>query len=203
MPKFFRHHYYYPEPERLTPAEARARRLEGLLERERRFADLPNFPEKLAEARSRVVKKEPLGLTREIVNEPVSRVQKAASIAAALSRFKESDFADPEKRTRYRKLRAAQGGQQKVEPSGSDKRRFNPTGKDFASTIYGTAARLSGRLRDSADTSSSWVQVFANPGSVIPCIQRKARREVMFALGFGGRGYKKPKRRTWSSGVPC
>lgn len=82
-----------------------------------------------------------------------------------------------------------------MSPVGGDKRRYNPTGKDFASTVHGYRATF--RPLD------SWLPAFANPTQVVPCIQRKMRREVMFAKDKAGRGYHAKKRRTWSSGVPC
>lgn len=208
----FRKKYTYTMPERLSPAEARERRLTALLEREQRFMQVPNFPEKIQAARSQAQKERVNTLAKAIVNEPQIRVQKAASIAAALNRFTERDFANPKARADYRKLRAAQEALraaaqlsekgrrlQNVPPSGGNKSYFNPTGKEFASTIYGTAARLGVRLNMFED----WVPVFKGINSVLPCIQRTSRREVMFAKGYAGRGYHTRKRRTWSSGVPC
>lgn len=202
----FKQKYKYKIPERLTADEARERRLTALLEKEQRFLQVPNFASKIEAARSRVEKERVSSLAKAIVNEPQIRVQKAASIAAALSKFKERDFANPQARADYRKLRAAQEAlrnnrrnEQKVSPSGGNKSYYNPTGKEFAGTIFGTAARLSGwtGLRE------SWSPRFVFPSSVLPCIQRTQRREVMFAKGYGGKGYKVKHRRSWSSGVPC
>lgn len=44
---------------------------------------------------------------------------------------------------------------------------------------------------------------FSNPRSVTTCVRRGVRREVIFAKGKGGRGYKKPKRLTPYSKVKC
>lgn len=203
----FKHRYHYPIPERITPADARQRRLASLLERERRFEEVPNFKQTVEALRSRVNQERLTSLSKAIVNDPQTRGHKAASIAAALKLFQERDFADPQKRKAYRALRAMQaaasvGGRQKVQPSGSDNRRFNPAGA-FPSTIYGTAAQISGRLASNVSALSGWSQVFKNPWQVIPCIQRTQRREVMFALKHAGRGYHTRKRRTFYSGVPC
>lgn len=206
MGLFSKYRPQYKIPERISPEDARERRLTALLERERRFAELPNFQVKLEETRRKAALSR---VTENILNENTrSDVKggkrtrpKAASIAAALSLFTEKDFADPQRRAAYRKLRNLQGGQQNVTPSGGDKRRFNPTGKDYASTIYGTLARLSGVPH--ALHSAQWQAKFLNPSKVIPCIQRTVRREVMFARRHAGRGYHTPKRRTWASGVPC
>lgn len=197
---------YYKEPERFSPTEARERRLSALLEREQRFAQVPNFQNKLGQLRQEAGA---LSLAKKLVNESVSQVRnvgpQAASIAAALSRFKESDFADPVKREAYRKLRGLQEAvkyrqdQERAKPSGGDTRRFSPS--PYPSTIYGTGARygLSGRLTP----SSSWLPVFHLPWSVVPCIQRAVRREVMFAKGKAGRGYKVRHRWSEFSGIPC
>lgn len=123
-----------------------------------------------------------------------------------LAEFRETDFGDPVKREAYRALRkmqenAARGRSTKSQPTGSDKRRFDPSGKDYAVTKYGTLARL--YTNNSATFSKGWLPVFLNPAKVIPCIQRSVQREVMFATKKAGKGYHTRKRRTWSSGVPC
>lgn len=190
--------YKFFEPERFTTAEANLRRTQAmLLEHERAWK---RFEQGLSPA---TLKKANNALAKAIVNEPKSRVQKAASIAAALKGFTERDFADPQKRAAYRELRSKQGGQQKVTPSGADKRQFNPTGKDFASTIYGTTARLTGWTNVAAGARSAWSPMFVTPGQVVPCVQRSVRRQVMFAKRFAGVGYHSKKRRTWASEVPC
>lgn len=213
MAWFTKNKIIYTLPERLSPEEARERRLTALLEKERRFLDVPNFSEVqgrlagrarvapgVATERYREALKNSQSVAQRIVNEPQVRVQKAASIAAALKKFRESDFADEASRKMYRRLRQAQQDQQNVRPSGSDKRRYDPTGRDWSATTYGTAARVAGvghRLL------TGWTPMFLNPAQVFPCIQRKVQREVMFATKKAGRGYHTRKRRTWSSGVPC
>jgi len=82
-------------------------------------------------------------------------------------------------------------GSRRAVPSGSDKRRFNPQGKDRSSTIYGTEAQVLAS------------KVFSMAQHVYPCIQRKARREVMFALGHSGRAYRKKRRWTETSNIEC
>ena len=203
MSLFKHYRHLYKEPERFTPAEARARKLTLMLEREHRFAQVPNFKSKLS-ALSQATPKKVLVNTRRVVNDQKAFGHKAALIAAALSQFKDTDFADPKKRAQYRDLRKqqellrfagkARGGQQKVTPTGGDKRRYDPTGKAYASLTSGNIAKLSLR---------GWSQVFRFPSVTIPCIQRHVRREVMFAKGFGGRGYRGRKRRTYASDIPC
>lgn len=203
MGYFSRYRKYYKEPERFTSSEARANRLTAMLERDRRFADLPNFVN-VKSALSQAPKNS-IALEKINVNDQKAFGHKAALIAAALSNFSEKDFGDPRKRAAYRALRLQQealrasrskGGRQKANVPGGDKRFYNPTGKSFA-------ARVSGVVASMYTPSYAWQQVFKNPGSVIPCIQREVRRQVMFAKGHGGRGYRVKHRRTWSSGVPC
>lgn len=194
--------YKFYEPERYTPDVARANRLTAMLERDRRFADLPNFTSVRASLSQALLNKD-TAISRKGVNDTTMSGHKAALIAAALNNFREKDFANPRMRVAYRELRRRQEalrakrskeGSAKV--SGADKRFYNPTGKSLA-------ARTSGVVAGFVMPSHAWQQVFKNPGSVIPCIQRSIRRQVMFAKGHGGRGYRVKHRRTWSSGVPC
>lgn len=195
--------YKFKEPERITPSEARERRLTVLLEREPRFQAVPNFTEvrkQIQASRSQVK-------TKNIVNDDIQRRQKAASIAAALRSYSEEDFSDPKKREAYRDLRRQQeavrfeiqsgGGRRKVNPTGLDLRSFNPTGKETASTRSGTAARLRSALLN------TMIPGFKLARQVQPCIQRHAQREVMFAKKYAGKGYHTKKRRTWATGIPC
>lgn len=202
----FKHHYHYKTPERFSAEEARSRRLAALLERESRFADVPNFAEgqrRVQEAeRSRAKKIIDAPLTAELVKARLIDGPKAASMAAALgkkhpSHFTERDFGNPLLRKAYRELRARQEGYRKVSPIGVDNRQHNPTGKG-AWTRSGAPARFTRVLN-----AQSWLPTFKRPHLVIPCVQRHVRRQVMFALGFGGRGYHTKKRRNVNSGVPC
>lgn len=195
--------YYYPTPERYTLSVAREKRLNAMLAQDRRFADIANFNNRKAALFQ--ANKLNNALLPKAVNDQKAFGHKAALIAAALSQFSEKDLSDPAKRTQYRTLRqqqvmfrelASREGQAKVTPTGGDKRRYNPTGKLFAATTSGNIARL-------VSPRNTWVRVFKNPGSVIPCIQRSVRREVMFAKKFAGKGYKVRHRRSWSTGVPC
>lgn len=186
--------YKYPEPERYPPEIARERRLQGALAKE---YEGQRTVEALSQARKKTV-----NLSRMIVNDREANGRKAASIAAALAQFSERDFADPAKRVAYRALRARQEGLRNVQAAAVDKRQYNPTGQDgLVSTIYGTLARM-GAVH-ARGPNVGWLPNVHIPTSVVPCIQRAVRREVMFALGLAGRGYHKKKRRTESSGVPC
>lgn len=84
-------------------------------------------------------------------------------------------------------------------PSGSDRRLYHPDG-DSAPAVD-VVGRVAGMA--SASWASSAARVFVNPSSVIPCIQRAVRREVMFAFKKAGHGHHKKKRRNWMSEVPC
>lgn len=186
------------DPLRITKAQ----RLHSLLAQDLRFADLPNFKEKLA-ALSPVPLKD---TTLSIDNNKAKKFSpRSAMVATVLSRFRSNDFSDPAKRVNYRVLRRLQlqglegnptrGGQKNVSPVGGDTRRYSPAGAFAPRTIHGTIATL--RL------GSGLLPRFHLPTQVIPCIRRKVRREVMFARKSAGRGYRVKHRRTWSSGVPC
>lgn len=210
MGYFKQYRPFYRIPERVSPEIARERRLAALLEREPRYSQVPNFERKLGELRQA----EPLSRdaskkdTKNVSNVNVKGGQtsrpKAGSMPAAASipyrSFTEAMFADPEKRAAYRAWRRS-GGSAKTTPTGADKRQYNPTGKDGASTIYGTNARTSGVRQ--ALNSLGFNPRFIHANQVVPCIQRAVRQEVMFALGHAGRGYHTKKRRNANSGVPC
>lgn len=115
---------------------------------------------------------------------------KAASIAAAVSKFTERDFASPEKRREYRRLRAAQEQQRARKSPLVDERRF---------AFNKSAARALGLLKVVGGFTSG----FKTASRVLPCVQRMTRREVLFAKGRGGKGYRTPHHRSWKTGVPC
>lgn len=197
--------FIYPEPERYTSSIARANRLRTLLKQDQRFADLKNFQGRLAALSQASNKKIVAPINRKFVKGQTMIGPQAALIAAALSKFKESDFSDPRKRAAYRELRRQQealraqssrGGRKNASVAGADKRVFHPAGKGFAVNRSGTFAALHG-------VNKALHQVFRIPYAVVPCIQRAIRREVMFATKKAGSGYRSPKRRTWVSGVPC
>lgn len=200
MGLFSQYRRFYTEPERISPEIARLNRISAALDKERELQDRY----RLSPVTSKIV-----GNRRRLVEDALVERPKAASIAAALGAFKERDFADPANRLIYRQLRSRQlalenqrqQARQKVKAAASDRRQFNFEGKGFASTLFGTKARVGGVVNPLR--GSSWLPSFINPSSVVPCIERMVRREVLFAKGKGGRGYHSPKRRTWASGVPC
>ena len=85
MSLFKHYRHLYKEPQRFTPAEARLNRLTAMLERERRFLEVPNFPELLNNL-SGANSKKVFANTRRVVNDQKVSGHKAALIAAALSR---------------------------------------------------------------------------------------------------------------------
>jgi len=208
MPKpwFTKGKYLYPEPERFTAAEARSRRLSQLLERERRFENVPNFSfvlarQKAAADLSRVAKKKQSSVPQGTVKGRLSRGPYAASIAAQLAGIhNELDWNDTAKVKKYRLLRQSQADSRPSKPTGGDKRHFDPTGKDHAATFAGTLARTTGV---SNLLSAGWNPHFLRQAQVIPCVQRMVRKEVMFAKQKAGHGYHTKKRRNFLSGIPC
>lgn len=115
----------------------------------------------------------------------------------------------------------------KADPN-SDGRSYHPMGsaRPFA-TVKGRGATVSTRLKQHVLHGSSGygneflrkqnrkfgsnikpvqlasaLRSFVNPTSVIPCIQRKARREVIMAL-YGGGGSHSKKKRKPSSDIGC
>lgn len=120
-----------------------------------------------------------------------------------LNTFQESDFADPSSRKAYRSLRNAQLALEasrqnvSVRPDGKARVFSGPVGGDWPLTKYGTAARY-----------SNWTSVGGRPqlrrkSHLLPCIQRAARRSVLFALGKGGKGFRTPHHRNKNSWIPC
>lgn len=203
--------YTFSEPERYTPSVARERRLQNALLKNEQLQ------RRAENSVSGAKKKYADPYTPVSVKAQQTLGPKAASIAAALGKFKERDFVDPDKRKAYRDLRRLQeevrqadrqltkhkksgGGQQNAKPSGADRRQYHPERKDYTgSTIFGTAARLSDRVAAAAGVMPAFFRATA----VVPCIQRAMKKEVMFAKGYAGKGYHTRKRRTSSSGIPC
>lgn len=209
--KYLRYNPYY-DPERVDKIVTRLEKQTHPLSQ----------PQKtwLEQNRSRVAKNRAYSstTTNEIVNADTMSRQKARSLLAA---FTERDFADPQKRKAYRDLRNIElgtarghgphdrhakpmdetlkaGGSPKnvSSPSGANKKYYDPTGKDYAVTTSGNLARAKG-----------WAMHHFVPGyhlasKVLPCIQTKERREVMFANKDAGKGYK-VKHRNKPGRIPC
>lgn len=103
-----------------------------------------------------------------------------------------------------------------------DRRTFHPEGRYNAPvrTVFGTPARLTVVDRNYTKTGpfsrasvvsaparsqTKAALAFSTPGSVVVCVRRQRRREVMFALQKTGRGAGKQKRprRTELSKISC
>jgi len=130
---------------------------------------------------------------------------KAALTAAALPEIKrrlasfgERDFADASSRNEYRRLRQAQftleASRQNVV---SQTKVSKPPRIDWPLTKYGTAARYSGF------TSVAGRPLFRGRQLLDPCIERYVRKQVLFAIGKGGKGFRTPHRRNSNSWIPC
>jgi len=201
MSQFSKYRQFYSIPERISNEDARANRLAAVLLKERQAA--ADY-----DALSQVAIKNQSILGRRPFEDPKVKGPKAVlTTAALLDQFKEQDFANPVARAAYRSLRASENAHrarssQKVPPSAADKRQYNPTGKDFASTIYGTIARIT-NWTNVGDSGAHFQRGFQHASQVIPCVQRDVRRQVMFAKNKAGHGYHTKKSRTWASGVPC
>lgn len=82
-----------------------------------------------------------------------------------------------------------------------DRRRYHPN--KFARPA-GALKRSSTRLVARPGPNHTWAQIgFAVPRNVAICQRRKLRKEVMFATGAAGRGYRRKKRRNQFSQVRC
>lgn len=149
--------------------------------------------------------------TKQALNEPTVRVKDRVTIGpkadltfAALSEFRKlnaDQFSNlsRDEINRYRALRQAPQEKDRATPAGGDKRRFDPTGKDYAVTRAGSIARYAVVPRLLGINA----RAFAFARATMPCIQRTSRREVMFASGRAGKGYRIPHRRNSNSDVEC
>lgn len=126
------------------------------------------------------------------------RLAALLDIEKKLNRFQEADFGEASNRLQYRRLRAAQEAiRQNVRPIVNDRRSSLSVGHVWPSTKYGTAARYSGFA------SVGGQPLFRRKSTLLPCVQRLARRSVMFALGKAGKGYRTKHKRNINSEVPC
>lgn len=204
MGVFAKYRRFYVEPERISPENARLNRINSALQRETEFRS------RLSPATLEVLER-----TRRVLKDAQVGRPKAETISAALDMFEERHFADPQLRTAYRELRtlqnygplmatrreasqeASKGGQRKVRGFAPDFRSFWPH-TEAAFDVTGNPVRFTKFL-----FGTSWMPMFKHAQSVVPCIERWVRREVMFAKKKAGRGYKVKHRQRWHSGVPC
>lgn len=102
-----------------------------------------------------------------------------------------------------------------VWPSGllqaiEDRRLYHPEGPwaqpkglfRTASEVVGTPARSPRSVGGQRSGLSPDYFKFRSPKAVVKCVRRKQRREVLFATGKGGRGWRKKRRDQWSD-VHC
>lgn len=86
-------------------------------------------------------------------------------------------------------------------PRAEDNRRTSPVQRSDrrASSVTGALARIQNNRLE----GSQWLPVFGNPASALPCVDRRVKREVMFAKKKAGRAYRTRKRRSPYSSYRC
>lgn len=203
---FTRGRYSYRQYGIIPKEEINARRVERLVaSHERDLSKIARQSEK-----SNQSKKNSVSLSREI-NDFLQRVygevntrQKARLDTGRAA--KRSAFLTTLNRERDLRRRLSEEGWKKAKAAASDRRQFHPQRGDFdfqASTKYGTVADTVLRKFYYPKMWAKDLPRYLNPTIAIPCIQRHARREVMFAKKLAGKGYKTPHNRNNNSGVPC
>lgn len=90
----------------------------------------------------------------------------------------------------------------------TDRRLYHPAGPRRPAVRYGGlphSLRIPARARPNRSFTFPPTQVgFRTPKSVIICVRRKRRTEVLHALGKTGAGVKKRRpRRNWYSSISC
>lgn len=193
----------YSMPERLTADEARRRRVASTLTKYRKALEarprslspankfhllkLKEFEQKFSseiEARKRHV-------DRLLKSDP--SVKSAATKAAMFGYFQLATNRSRlvQKATQERRRNALFG-----QAIAANRSYFHPAGRERnPRTVYGTEART--KLSRTSRRS------FRFPYIAFPCIQRSVRREVMFARGKGGRGYRVPHAFNFLSAIGC
>lgn len=107
---------------------------------------------------------------------------------------------------RAQRTKLSEDGWKKAKAAASDRRQFHPQRGDFdfvASTKYGTIADTVLKKFVYPKMWAKDLPRYLNPTIAIPCIQRHARREVLFAKKLTRKGIHSPKHRNSNSGVPC
>lgn len=91
--------------------------------------------------------------------------------------------------------RSNRGRSAAVKPSTGDRRLYHPQGMNRpAVTVYGSPAVLVGSRAKGQ---------FSQIPKALPCVERVRRREVLFAKGKGGKGYRSPHRKNPYSDIWC
>lgn len=192
MGLFSHYRYLYKEPERLTPDEARERRVTAVLERERERLKVERVPLSLAnksyvnqlkefevkfgaELEARRARMDAINRTN------VSSYPKSGALKAARSRLLQLE----QRRNALLQAAAAERRQNSFKPSGGDRRLWTPYLLNPRS-VFGTEAFVKHGTR----VRGVERKLFKSPGLALPCVERMVRREVMFARGHGGKGHR-------------
>lgn len=86
-----------------------------------------------------------------------------------------------------------------------DRRRFHPSGVDRpVRTARGLGVRLVPKSRGAQrEGVVPAALAFGGPSSVLICMRRQRRRQVLNALGVAGRSGLRPPTRNWTSEISC
>jgi hypothetical protein len=207
VPKWFsKNRYVYRDYEFIPPEEIYARRIARLTADHER-EDTKSFSTRTTppyrQQQSSRVSREIDEFLQKLNDAPLRRQKE---VIGDFRVAKRSAFLNLLNAERSRTARLSAEGWKKAKAAASDRREFHPQRGDFdepAFTRFGTEA-----LRKLSPTAypRMWAKDlprFLNPNIAIPCIQRRARREVMFAKKLAGRAYRTPHHRNPHSGDPC
>lgn len=194
--------YRYPIPERLSKEEARQRRLVAALEKTRKELEVrPSRLSPVNVAHLERVKDFQRKILGEIdarrahikeIEKEQSSIGKSARRKAAISGLFQLQAKAQSNLQRLRRARSLQ----RSEASAADRRYFNPAGLFYnPRSVFGTEARTF--------VGASGKRKFVHKASAVPCIDRAVRKEVMFAFGHAGRGYRVPHRFDPMSLIGC
>lgn len=202
MKLYRRYQYQYHMPERLDfEAKSRlARTVEKELERNLalqlqygRLSPASNIQH------LNLLKETHVRLSRELdALDPVRK--KAAKVATSFTptRFLQAALSVSLQRSseRARKANAARSSPA-AKASAADSRNYVPGPQDVrnARTVFGTDAHFS--------VNSLGRHYFKHPYLVVPCVQRAVRKEVLFAIGQGGKAHRSPHQKRPYSHIWC
>lgn len=195
-------HIEFRLPERLTPDEIRRRRLAAVLERHQkeleartdRLSPANNFHLQKLKEFQRKFQPELEARKREInrlyKSDPSVRTRalKVAMFGYFQLQTRQSELL---KRAASEKRRNALFGQ----AIGANRNYFHPSSWRNPRAIYGTEAKVT--------VNASSRKMFRRPEMAFPCVQRLIRKQVMFAFGYAGKGYRTRKRFGPFSEIGC
>lgn len=189
----FGNKYTYKITERLTPSEARERRLVSLLQKERQALEVRVAPlspankfhlNKLKEFENKFGAELEARRKRALELQSLERSEyEAARNKRAISRL----FQLQQRRAALLQNAAAERRANSVKKSFVDRRFYDPTRDDRSprpKTVFGTTSWLKVSLGPVARRQHR------NPTISLPCIDRLVRREVMFAHRHAGHGHR-------------